>query len=119
MFLDLFKIRFPVTAIVSICHRVSGVLMMFSVPIALFFIHVSLVDQMHFDSMMSILNVWYFKLLAYLLLLPWLFHILSGLRHIVMDLGFMEELKCARATAYSLFVIFFISIIVLGIFIWI
>ena len=119
MFLDLFKIKFPVTAIVSISHRISGVLMFLSVPIWLFVIHVSLIDKIHFQSVTELLSIWYLKVIAYLSLLPWIFHLLAGLRHLLMDLGFMEGLCGAKFTAYSVFALFVLFTFVLGAIIWI
>ena len=103
--LNLMTVRFPVTAISSICHRVSGVIIFFGIPLALFALGHSLESKEAFEaaktcfsSPISLVAIWLF-------LASFTYHVLAGLRHMLMDLGFGESLSSGRAGAYLVLVL--------------
>ncbi|MCW1253334.1 succinate dehydrogenase, cytochrome b556 subunit, partial [Shewanella baltica] len=54
--LDLQTIRFPATAIVSILHRVSGVIMLFAVGILIWLLNSSLASAESFAGVQSLFD---------------------------------------------------------------
>jgi succinate dehydrogenase / fumarate reductase cytochrome b subunit len=116
--LDLTKYRFPRMAIVSILHRISGVMLFVFLPFLLYILHQSLLSQTHFDAVYTQLGTPLFKIVLWLVLCAVFFHLLAGVRHLIMDLGFFEELKTAKNTATLVFVVFLISIILTGVWLW-
>lgn len=104
-FLNLFQIRQPITALVSITHRISGVLLFLSLPFAVGLLHLSLRSAGDYQRVLHWLALPGMKLLG--LLLGWaiLHHFFAGLRFLLLDLDLGLRLQTARATAWSVFAI--------------
>jgi succinate dehydrogenase / fumarate reductase cytochrome b subunit len=103
--LGIFHMRLPVSGWVSIVHRVTGVLLVLVLPVALYLLQQSLASAEAFDR----LATWFTSPLARvaLLLFSWLFiqHLLSGIRHLLLDLDIGIEREAARVSAAGVFVI--------------
>lgn len=97
--LDLLRVRLPVGAWVSILHRLSGAALALTVPALLYALMLSLRSEADFDRLTGFLGGGGGFLL--LLLLSWaiLHHLLAGLRHLGLDLGWGVERLRARQTA--------------------
>jgi len=89
--LDLTRMTFPPMAIVSILHRISGVLLFLLLPFALYLLHHSLSSQDSFDQLQHQLHSPMMKLLSWILISSVAFHFFAGLRHMVMDCGIGEQ----------------------------
>jgi succinate dehydrogenase / fumarate reductase cytochrome b subunit len=48
-----------------------------------------------------------------------LYHLLAGLRHLIMDLGFAETLSSAKITALTVFILFGLGVMSLGVWLWV
>ena len=85
VYLNLFHFRFPATAIASMAHRISGVLLFLAIPFFLYLLELSLSSSMGFARACA----WLDSLPVYLLLLVLLWalahHLLAGLRFLLMD----------------------------------
>ena len=117
--LNLVSFKFPLTALVSIGHRISGVLMFFLVPFALFLLQVLVADpaaSIQTSNQLSDNILW--KLIIWALLVVSAYHILAGLRHLVMDCGLGESFKVAQKTAALVFVLFAAVVIYTGVWLW-
>jgi succinate dehydrogenase / fumarate reductase cytochrome b subunit len=101
VFLDLTRIRLPVPGVVSILHRISGVLMVLALPVfaALFALALSGPDG--FVAAASFAGHPLIKL--GLLVMAWalLHHLFAGLRYLVIDLGWGVDRPTARKTAWT------------------
>lgn len=88
VFLDLWRIRFPIGAIASIGHRVAGVLVALALPALVTGFVRSLESEQSFRAVVALLRS-PLGLLA-LLVLCWAFghHLLAGVRHLLMDAHF-------------------------------
>ena len=99
-FLHLLKIRQPVTAVVSIFHRISGVLLFLSLPFLVWLLQLSVRSAGDFERV----TAWLASPLARVtgLLLGWalLHHFLAGIRFLLLDLDIGLSLKAARTTAW-------------------
>lgn len=105
VFLNLLRIRQPVTAVVSIFHRISGVLMILALPGLVYLLNLSLSDQAGFAAVAGLLCGPVFKILA--LLFGWALthHILAGIRFMLLDFDVGIERAVARQTAWLVHVI--------------
>ena len=103
-FLNLTQIKFPITAIVSIAQRVSGVFLFIALPVILCYLQQSLTSQTSFNEVVASIgnNIW-LQLGIWLYALALVFHTLGGIRHLIMDIGFLEELCIAKLTSYLTF----------------
>lgn len=100
VFLNLARIHLPVTAVLSIGHRITGVLMILLIPLLVFLFDRSLAGAEGYDFVASLLQGNAFR--ALLLIVIWLFmhHFLSGLRYLLIDLDIGVDVQSARFTAW-------------------
>jgi succinate dehydrogenase / fumarate reductase, cytochrome b subunit len=116
--LNLFTIRQPIPAIVSILHRVSGVVLFLLIPLALWCLEVSLSSAEGFQKLQNDFSQPFAKVLLWLFLAPFLFHFAAGIRHLLMDINIGIELKTGRLTAIVTLIIAVLLTIIAGIYIW-
>ena len=109
MHLNLFLIDFPITAITSIIHRMTGIILFLSLPFFLYFFYLSIESNSSFIIAKSLFSIFYIKFFFYFFLFSFIYHIITGLKHIIMDVGFFEEKKSSKYFAIvSLIVILFL-----------
>ncbi|MEQ3637653.1 succinate dehydrogenase, cytochrome b556 subunit [Alcanivorax sp.] len=117
--LDLSTIKFPVTAIASITHRVTGVAIFLALPILLWMLDRSLASPESFadlkELMMTSLLV---KLVVWAILSVLLYHLVAGIRHLIMDIGVGESLEGGRRGAKLTYIISAVLILLVGGWIW-
>ena len=116
--LNLFKFKYPPMAIVSILHRISGFVLFLFVPLLLYVLHQSLISQESFLAIVQCLQSPVMKLLMWVLLASVIYHLLAGIRHMMMDLGFAESLEAGRITAITVLVLTALLIILAGVWLW-
>ena len=101
VYLDLTKIRLPMSAFSSISHRLSGMYVFFiTLPLMLALIYFSTESEDSFNDLSLFLKDYKFILglivLSFCIL--W-FHILSGVRHLIMDAHIGESLLASKYSA--------------------
>ena len=116
--LNLASLKFPVTAITSILHRISGIGIFILLPFILYILHLSLQSRASFYSLQTMLTCGFVKIILWLFLTSLAYHSLAGIRHMIGDLGFGEDMASARISAYILIVLAAIAAILLGVWIW-
>lgn len=99
-FLNLFRIHLPITGVVSFAHRVTGALLVLSLPFVVFLFSLSLQNEQGFVRVAEILQLWWVRLFSLLILWSLLFHLLSGIRFLLLDLDIGIRLPVARVTAW-------------------
>ena len=116
--LNLFQIRQPVPAIVSILHRISGALLFLFLWLLLATLDRSLVSPESFAGVKSTFSHPLAKLVALGLLWAYLHHSFAGIRHLGLDLRLGLELPKARATAFAVLILGFGLTLVIGVLLW-
>ncbi|MDR3504471.1 MAG: succinate dehydrogenase, cytochrome b556 subunit [Legionella sp.] len=116
--LDLGSLKFPPMAIASILHRISGVVLFLLLPIMLFIFGQSVQSVETFAQMKALLTHPCYKLILWAFGAALIYHVLAGIRHMIMDLGFGEHLSAGRRTAVLVIVFAVILSILLGFWIW-
>ena len=101
VYIDLRKINLPVSALISITHRLSGMYVFFiTLPLMLALIYFSTESEDSFNNLSLFLKDYKFILglivLSFCIL--W-FHILSGVRHLIMDAHIGESLIASKYSA--------------------
>ena len=101
VYIDLRKINLPVSALISITHRISGMYVFFiTLPLMLALIYFSTESEDSFNELSLFLKNYKFILglivLSFCIL--W-YHILSGVRHLVMDAHIGESLLASKYSA--------------------
>lgn len=116
--LNLFTIKFPIPAIVSILHRLSGVLVFLLIPLFLWMLHTSLASVEQFDALQDFFANPLIRLVIWAGLSALLFHLVAGIRHLLMDTGLGESLKAGEISAWLVIGISAFLIICAGIWLW-
>ena len=90
--LQIMKYRLPPAGIVSILHRVSGVLMFVLMPFIIWMFDTSLTSEISYARFCAVfvggagfVPGWFFKLVALGLIWAYLHHAIAGVRHLWMD----------------------------------
>ncbi len=99
VFLDLTRIRFPVTALASIGHRISGAMLFLSLPAVLYLFGLSLQSAADYARVTALLSSTPLKLLAILYSWSLAHHLLGGVRHLLVDMEIGVGKRPARLTA--------------------
>lgn len=105
VFLNLLRIRFPVGAIASIAHRVAGVLLFLALPPLALGLDASLRSEAGFEALREVFAGPWRGLLGLVLVWAAAHHLLAGIRHLLMDVGFGSGLAQARASARAVLVV--------------
>ena len=116
--LDLNTIDLPATAYASITHRVTGIVLCAAVLVLLWFLNKSLASAEDFVEVRQILLSSPIKLLMFLFLAPFWYHLVAGLRHLVMDMGIGETLEGGRLGAKIVFALSAVLIAITGVWLW-
>lgn len=116
--LNLFTIRLPINAVVSIMHRASGVALFLLLPLMLLMLQQSLVTEASYLELKQLLDHWLVKLL--LIACSWAFfhHFYAGIRHLLQDVHWMTSLQKARFTGRLVLCLDAISIVMFAFYIW-
>ena len=89
--LDLTTVKFPLPAITSILHRISGVGLFFGIGVVLYFLQLSLESEAGFERVLELLRATPVKLTIWLILAGLLYHLIAGIKHLLMDWGLGES----------------------------
>lgn len=116
--LDISTIKLPITAYVSITHRVSGVIMLAGILVLLWMLDQSLSSQQSFDSLKDILTSPVAKLVLWGVLSALAYHFAMGVRHLIMDLGAGETLEGGKLGAKVALVFAVLLIVLAGVWVW-
>lgn len=116
--LDLRTIKLPVTALTSIAHRISGIILFISIAGLLWMLDVSLSSESGFEQVQSVLQSPLAKLILWGVLSALLYHLVAGIRHLVMDAGVGEGLESGKRGSQIVIVVSVILIVLLGVWIW-
>lgn len=100
-FLNLLLIRMPVGAVASIGHRISGIFLFLSLPLAAFLLDLSLQGQAGFEQAAQLLSSPLLRLVQIVLAWSVAHHALAGLRFLLIDVDVGVEKPAARASALA------------------
>lgn len=115
--LDLRTIKLPITAYASILHRISGVILFFALVIALFLLDRSLSSPEGFATVKSWMSNFFVKFIIWGMLSALIYHLVAGIRHLIMDLGIGETLEGGRLGAKIVLIVSVILIVIAGVWI--
>jgi succinate dehydrogenase / fumarate reductase cytochrome b subunit len=119
VFLDLARIRMPITALISIAHRVAGVVLFLSIPFAIYLLDLSLGSQLGYNHVQGLLGHAPIKIVVILILWALAHHVFAGVRVLLIDFGVGVERDEARRTAWVIAIGSAVSLLMIaGILLW-
>ncbi|HOY22567.1 MAG TPA: succinate dehydrogenase, cytochrome b556 subunit [Cellvibrio sp.] len=116
--LDLSTIKLPITGFASFFHRVSGILLFAGMAFLLWMLDSSLDSQESFAAVRDVSSNPICKFVLFVVLAGLAYHMVMGIRHLIMDFGVGESLKGGQLGAKIAFVIAFVSIALIGVWVW-
>lgn len=116
--LNLFTIRLPINAVVSILHRASGMALFVVLPLLLWALNASVQSERSYIELSLTMQHWLVKL--FLIALSWAFfhHFYAGLRHLAMDVHWMTSLQKARFSSRLVFVFVVFTVAIFAVWVW-
>lgn len=114
--LDLRTIRMPITAIVSILHRMTGVLLFILIPFILWVLSFSLRSADNLAQLQSWMGNFWLRFFLWVFFAGMFYHIVAGIRHLLLDIHIGETLMGGRIGAWIVFFLSFIVIVLTGIY---
>jgi len=101
LFLDLRKIRLPVAGVMSIMHRISGVLMVLLLPVFFYLLDLSLRDEAGFLASKALFVTSLGRLILFFALWGLMHHLLAGIRYLLIDLEVGVNKPLYRQSAWA------------------
>jgi succinate dehydrogenase / fumarate reductase cytochrome b subunit len=105
VYLNLLKIRLPLTGVVSFAHRVSGFLLFLAIPFSVYLLDLSITSSQGFDQGVKLLA---HPLVQLVLLLPvWalVHHFLAGIRYLLLDLDIGIDKAGSTISAWTVLLV--------------
>lgn len=100
-YLNLLRTHLPIGGWVSILHRLSGALLALATPLLLYAFMLSLESAAGYTRVVGFFASAPGFLLAFGLIWATLHHFLAGLRHLTLDLGWGQDKRPARMSAFA------------------
>ena len=116
--LDISTISLPLAGYTSFFHRVSGIIVFIGVAILLWMFDLSLSSEEGFNQLKEILISPVMKFLLWGVLSALAYHMVAGVKHLLMDSGIGESKEAAPLGAKITIVVSLIITVVLGLWIW-
>lgn len=116
--LDISTIKLPITAYVSILHRVSGVALFAGVAILLWMLDTSLSSVNGFTELQATLTSPLSQFIIWLTLAGLVYHMVAGIRHLIMDAGIGEDLEGGQSGAKIAIAAIAVLILLAGVWVW-
>tara|TARA_B100000029_G_scaffold236613_1_gene233657 strand:- start:160 stop:546 length:387 start_codon:yes stop_codon:yes gene_type:complete len=88
--------RWQVSSLVSITHRITGIINLFALILIFFWLLILSFGENNYDSFLLIINSFFGRFILIGFTWSMCFHLLSGIRHLVWDLGYGFEVKTAN-----------------------
>ena len=88
--------RWHISSLLSITHRIAGVINLLALILIFFWLVVLSLGESNYELFLSIINSFFGKSILIGFTWSMSFHLLSGIRHLVWDLGYGFEIKTAN-----------------------
>ena len=111
VYINLLKIQLPLSALLSITHRVSGMLIFFLVlPVSVYILNLLLESSDSFVLFMDSYNASVFiRTFVLFNILVFEYHVIAGIRHMLMDFHLISEtLSSSNTSAMAALILFFV-----------
>jgi len=116
--LNLFQIKLPIPAVVSILHRISGAGLFLMLPFLLYLLQASLESPSSYVLFRALLSNVLVKLLLLGLLWAFLHHFCAGIRYLLLDVHVGTALAPARGSSFAVIGVSLLLTVVFGVWLW-
>ena len=106
--------RWHISSLLSITHRISGVINLIALILIFCWLLVLSFGESNYELFLSTINSFFGKYILIGFTWSMIFHLLSGIRHLIWDMGYGFEIKTANISG----IIVIISSLALTIIFW-
>ncbi|MEX2132402.1 MAG: succinate dehydrogenase, cytochrome b556 subunit [Pseudohongiellaceae bacterium] len=116
--IDFRTLKLPLPAITSILHRISGAFLFFGIALLLYLLDKSLASEAGFLQVTDLLTMLWVKLVVWAVVAGLLYHLVAGIRHLLMDSGIGESLTGGQLAAKLTIAVSAALILAAGVWLW-
>ena len=118
VYLNIVKIRLPVGGVLSILHRATGAFLVLLLPYALYILDRSLRDPAAFAEITARLTSIEGRIVLLIMVYAFAQHFMSGIRHLLLDIGIGDTKAMARLNAWLAFAAAGFVVVLTGVCLW-
>ena len=116
--LDIGTMRLPITAWTSITHRATGVLLFAGMGVFIWALDASLASPESFAELRQCLETPLARFVIWVIVSALIYHMLAGVRHLIMDLGIGETMEGGVRGARIVIGLSIVLILLTGVLLW-
>lgn len=116
--LNLATVKFPITAISSILHRITGVVLFFALPLLLWALQKSFNPEGFVELKDHLNHSFICQFILWAILASLAYHVIAGVRHLFMDMGLGESYEGGKRGAIAVLVLSAVAAVLLGVWVW-
>lgn len=111
-------LKMPAAGIVSLLHRVSGVILFLSIPVAIFMLDISLRNEAAFTDVVRFLSFPLVKLCSLVVFWALAHHLCAGIRFLLLDVHLGLHKPYPQYSAYATFAVSLLFTLFVGVKLW-
>jgi succinate dehydrogenase / fumarate reductase cytochrome b subunit len=116
--LSLLAFKFPLPALASIAHRITGVLLFVGIAFLLYLLDVSLASEQGLEHARTMLDLPLPKLILLAVVATLIYHLVAGIKHLLLDFHVGDTLEGGRFAAQATIVVSAVLIVLAGVWLW-
>jgi succinate dehydrogenase / fumarate reductase cytochrome b subunit len=118
IYLDLIRIKLPMPGIISIMHRVFGVMLSFSIPFFSYLFALSLSSEAGYNQALSYLDSMFLVPVYLMLLWGFIHHLFAGIRYLLIDIEVGVEREVSYNSSYVVLIAALIVSLIIALGVW-
>lgn len=118
VYLNLLQISLPLAGQVSFAHRVTGIVLFAGIAFGLYVLDMALASPGGFNEASELMQTGLARFIFLGLLFALVFHIVAGVKHLLLDFHLGDSLEAARLNAVLVIVISVLATAALGVLLW-
>ena len=108
----------PITAVVSITHRITGLVLFVGTGYLIYLLQLVLSSEEGFASAKQIMSGNIARIGLWLTLVALAYHVIAGVKHLLLDLHVGDTIRAARLGSWVTLIVTFVLAVFAGVWIW-
>ena len=118
VYLNPFKYRWPLAAIVSITHRVTGAVLFVGVGFGIYAMDLAVSSTAGYQEALVLMASPLAKLIMLGLIFVLIFHVVAGIKHLLLDFHIGDSLAAAKAGSIAVIIVTIVGTVAVGGALW-
>jgi len=117
-YISLTKFAWPLPAMASITHRITGMLLFVGLAFLLYLLDESLASPQGLDNARALLALPLPKLLLFAVVATLIYHLVAGVKHLLLDFDIGDTIEGGKLAAQLTIAVSAILIVIAGVWLW-